>query len=196
MMTVKLNELFDVIYGTKLDLNKMETIERKSVPESSIPTPPLDISTWKSFKLIDIFDLKKGKRLTKSQMIPGSTPFIGSIDKNNGVSAYIGQEPIHSGNTITVNYNGSVAEAFYQPEPFWASDDVNVLYPKFKLTPSTAMFLISMIRKEKYRFNYGRKWHLERMEQSFIKLPVQPNGAPDWDFMEQYIKTLPFSSQI
>lgn len=59
-----------------------------------------------------------------------------------------------------MNYNGSVAETFYQPVPFWASDDVNVLYPKFELNPEIAMFLTAIIRQDKYRFNYGRKWHL------------------------------------
>ena len=129
-------------------------------------------------------------------MAEGGIPFIGAIDNNNGVSGYIGQSPIHQGNTISVNYNGSVAEAFYQPKPFWASDDVNVLYPKFELTPAIAMFLITLIKNEKYRYNYGRKWHLERMKQSRILLPITLSGEPDWDFMEKYINSLPFSSQL
>lgn len=29
-----------------------------------------------------------------------------------------------------------------------------------------------------------------------IKLPVNSSGKPDWQFMEEYIKSLPFSSQI
>jgi type I restriction-modification system DNA methylase subunit len=39
---------------------------------------------WKKFKLEDIFCIKKGKRLTKADMINGKTPFIGAIDSNNG----------------------------------------------------------------------------------------------------------------
>jgi hypothetical protein len=170
-------------------------LEEKYKPAIESILPPLDVSTWRPFKLVDIFNLRKGKRLTKAHMTPGTTPFIGSIDNNNGVSGYVGQKPIHEGNTITVNYNGSVAEAFYQPEAFWASDDVNVLYPKFNLTPAIATFLVTIIRREKYRFNYGRKWHLDRMEQATIYLPVKSN-APDWEFMELYIKSLPYSSQI
>lgn len=156
----------------------------------------LRISTWHPFALSDLFDLRKGKRLTKANMTTGSTIFIGSIDNNNGVSCFVGQEPIHEGNTITVNYNGSVAEAFYQPASFWASDDVNVLYPKFELTPAIAMFIVTIIRQEKYRFNYGRKWHLERMAQSTIRLPAKLDEKPDWLFMERYINSLPFSSRI
>ncbi|WP_298481065.1 N-6 DNA methylase [uncultured Maribacter sp.] len=151
----------------------------------------VEYSNWKEFKLEDLFELKKGKRLTKANMLPGNTPFIGAIDSNNGLSTYIGQEPIFEGNTITVNYDGNgVAEAYYQPVPFWALDSVNVLYPKFDLTPEIAMFIITIIRQEKFRFNYGRKWHLQRMKDSKIKLPAISKTKPDWEFMENYIKQL------
>lgn len=163
---------------------------------SKKPTPSLDTTKWKWYQLQDLFTIKKGKRLTKANMIEGNIPFIGSIDSNNGYREYIGQEPIHTGNTITVNYNGSVAEAFYQPNPFWASDDVNVLYPKFKMNQYIALFFVALIKMEKYRFNFGRKWHMERMNISEIKLPVFESGIPDYGFMERYIKSLPFSKRI
>lgn len=156
-----------------------------------------EASGWKAFKLSALFDIRKGKRLTKAAQTEGNTPYIGAIDSNNGVSGYIGQAPIHKAGTISVSYNGSVAEAFYQPVDYWATDDVNVLYPKgFTLTPATALFICTIIRLEKYRFNYGRKWHLDRMRESVIKLPVSSSGMPDWAFMEQYMKTLPYSSQL
>lgn len=164
-----------------------------------INTLPKNLSdvAWKLFHIGELFEIKKGKRLTKLAQTKGKTPFIGSIDNNNGVSQHIGQKPIHQGNTITVNYNGSVAKAFFQPAPFWASDDVNVLYPKgFKLTPQLAMFIISIIEQEKYRFNYGRKWHLDRMRESEIYLPVKKDKTPDFEFMGSYIEHLSFSSQL
>lgn len=156
----------------------------------------MDTSNWENFKYAEIFEIKKGKRLTKEDFIKGNTPFIGSIDSNNGYRDFIGQEPIHEGNTITVNYNGSVGEAFYQPKPFWASDDVNVLYPKFRFNKYIAMFVIPLIKKEKYRFNYGRKWESKRMKESIIKLPKNQNKEVDVDFMENYIKSLPNSKII
>jgi hypothetical protein len=155
-----------------------------------------NVEQWQPFILSSLFDIKKGKRLTKANMMNGDTPYIGAIDSNNGISSVIGQRPIHKGNTISVTYNGSVAEAFYQPVPFWATDDVNVLYPRFKMTPAIALFIATVIRQEKYRFNYGRKWHLGRMKTSVIKLPVTDAGAPDWDFMGKYIQSLPYSSRI
>lgn len=151
---------------------------------------------WMPFKLGSLFDLKKGKRLTKANMTDGDTPFIGAIESNNGVSNYIGQAALHPAGTITVNYNGSVAEAFYQPEPFCASDDVNVLYPNFEMSPAVGVFISTLIKREKYRFSYGRKWHLDRMRESKIHLPVNSKGKPDFLFMQKYIDAMPFSGQI
>ena len=88
----------------------------------------LDFSTWKKYRLGDLFEIKKGKRLTAEDQTEGFTPYIGAIDSNNGIANHIGQDAIHLGNTISLSYNGSVGEAFYQPVPFWATDDVNVLY--------------------------------------------------------------------
>ena len=168
----------------------------KSLSETKIK---LNTSNWKWFRYDEIFEIKKGKRLTKADMQEGNIPYIGAIDSNNGISAYISNdEHLHQGNTITVSYNGSIAEAFYQTTKFWATDDVNVLYPKFTLNRYIAMFLITLIHREKYRFNYGRKWDKELMEASLIKLPavkIAPSEyEPDWQFMEDYIKSLPYSS--
>jgi hypothetical protein len=58
------------------------------------------------------------------------------------------------------------------------------------------MFLITLIKKEKYRYSYGRKWGIGRMNESLIKLPVNEKKQPDFQFMENYIKSLPYSSNL
>jgi hypothetical protein len=145
------------------------------------PSIAIDTSQWANFELQMLFDIKKGERLTKKEMDAGKIPFIGATDSNNGLTSYIGQAPIHDGNTISVNYNGSVGEAFYQPTSFWASDDVNVLYPKFDMSPTVGLFLATIIRHiGKTKFSYVRKWNLERMASTVIKLPQTKQGTPDW----------------
>ena len=149
---------------------------------------------YKLFRLWNIFDIKKWKRLTAEDQTEWNTIYIGAIDTNNWVSNYIWQLPIHKWNTISLSYNWSVWEAFYQPEPYWATDDVNALY--FKQTNNhnfneyIALFLCTVIRKEKYRYSYWRKRTLEKMNDSEISLPVDKNWEPDREFMENYIKTL------
>lgn len=153
-------------------------------------------STWNKFLISDLFDIVKGKRLTKADMIEGVIPFIGATDSFNGITAHIGNdENIHAGNLITVSYNGSIGYAFYQPIPFIASDDINVLYPKFELNQYIAMFLCAIIYNERYRFNYGRKWDKNSMLNSVIKLPAL-NDHPDWEWMESFIKSRAYSKLL
>jgi hypothetical protein len=147
-----------------------------------------------------LFEIRKGKRVIvkKIRDDQGKYNFVSAIKHNNGVFCKTNLIPNQSANVITINYdgNGGVAEAFYQDQPFWALDSVNVLYPKFKLNSFIAMFLVTLMRKERWRFNYGRKWHKKRMEKSLIKLPIDESGNPDWEFMENYIKSLSYSSNL
>lgn len=174
----------------------------------------LKISEWKRFYLGRLFDIKKGKRLTAEDQEEGENLYIGAIDSNNGVANHIGQPPIHEGNTISLSYNGSVGEAFYQPKPYWATDDVNALYPKFDtFNQFIGLFIAAILRREKFRFSYGRKWTLDNMRVTEICLPVQKDSdgfpkidksckysddgyTPDWQFMENYIKSLPYGDKL
>lgn len=168
----------------------------------------LDINSWKDFVLGRLFDIKKGKRLTAADQEDGTNNYIGAIDSNNGVANHIGQAPIHEGNTISLSYNGSVGEAFYQNEPYWATDDVNALYSYYDgFNESIGLFIATVLRQEKYRFSYGRKWTLDNMNITVIKLPIRykqdgtpfidethkysdDGYVPDWKWMEDYIKML------
>jgi type I restriction enzyme M protein len=148
-----------------------------------------NVDVWKEFLLSDIFEIKKGKRLTKSQMSEGNTYFIGSSEFNNGLTSKISESPIFDGNSLTVNYDGSVAESFYQPFDFWALDSVNVLYPKFELNHSRGIFISTIISNEKFRFNYGRKWTSGLMKKSKIYLPSK-NGEIDFEFIDNFMYNL------
>ena len=145
---------------------------------------------WKYFKMNDLFIFVKGNRLTADKMQSGDIPFISSTKFNNGVRQYIANGIIHKPNCITVNYNGSVGEAFYQDIEFIASDDVNILYSKnWELNKDIALFLCSVIKHNRSRFQFGRKWHLKRMKETMLLLP-QKEGKPHWTYMEECVKLL------
>ena len=168
---------------------------KTSQKNQGIPLKALD--GWREYLLRDLFTIQKGKRLTIADMIEGQVNFIGAISENNGVRQRIDIDPMYEPNCITVNYNGSVGEAFYQSSPFWASDDVNILYAKgWSLNKYIALFIATVIKENRYKFSYGRKWTKEKMQTSPVKLPSTKQGTPDWNYMEQYIKSLPFSDKI
>lgn len=156
---------------------------------------PLNQKDWKEFYLRDIFTIRPGKRLTKSNMKSGTTPFIGASDSNNGVTAFVSNTNVSKdSNVLGVNYNGSVVENFYHPYTCIFSDDVK----RFALRKHSGneyiyLFMKTVILQQKSKYAYGYKFNEERMQKQMILLPATANGQPDYDYMEQYAKQL-FSS--
>ena len=166
------------------------------IKDRSVLAGVIDITTkrWKWFCYKDLFRIVRGKGARKFEVQQrGKTPVITSIDSNNGVCGYVARDPTHPGNVITVNRNGSIGEAFYQENPFCSTEDVHVFIPKFELNKYIAMFLITLIKQEKYRYSYGRKWGIKRMKDAKMKLPIIDNETPDWEIMERYIQSLNYS---
>ena len=120
------------------------------------------MADWVYFLYEDIFDIKKGN--TPKSKNNGNTFLISATGLNNGVSKAITSVSIpNNKEVIMVSSNGAVGDAFYQGRDFFTTGDVNILTPKFKINPYIAMFLNTIIRQEKFRFNYGRKWGKEKM---------------------------------
>lgn len=166
----------------------------RAVGESVPLTEP---ATWPLFRLEELFSVKKGKRVTKAQRTPGSTRFIGASEKNNGITDMCDLAPIFDAHCLTVPYNGnSVGVAFYQDQPFFASDDVQVLVPKREISRWSLLFVAAMIRFERARFSYGYKWNMARMNKTEIRLPSTDNGDPAWGYMEAVMRGLPFSAAV
>lgn len=153
-----------------------------------------DIANWRAFRYADLFDIMRGEFTPTAEIMPGDVPLVRSSERNNGVTDFVDLPTrIHPAGTISVARNGSVGEAFYQDKPYHASDDVHVFYPKQPVTADQALFLCTLIRAEKYRYNYGRKWSVERMRESTMRLPVDGDGEPDWALVGCFMASLPFS---
>lgn len=157
----------------------------------------LNTSKWKFFKLDTIFEIytSKDDNLIESQH--GKIPYISSTQYMNGINAYIDATPSHNYNTITIARNGSVGSSFFHFYKYCASpDDVRILSPKFEINKYIGIFLTVLLEKEKYRYAYGRKFGTKRMKETNLKLPATVSGSPDWNLMENYIKSLPYSSAL
>ena len=151
----------------------------------------IDIDNWQKFELQSLFVINKGSRLTKKEMKEGNINYIGASSFNNGITFHISNsEHIHPGGTLTTTYNGSdIGRTFYQEEQFWATDDVNVLYPRFEINKYIALFLAPLIKAAGKNYVYKDKWQIEDMKRAFIYLPMKGN-EPDWKYMENYMKDL------
>lgn len=155
----------------------------------------LNTLSWKEFTIGDYFDvfLSSGD-LKIDDCEPGSIPLISSGSTNNGIVGYIdekgdGKAQIFKANCITVDM---FCNAFYQNKDFYAVSHgrVNILYPKFNLNLQIGLFICNIIKKEQFKYSYGRAVYSSEIARMIVKLPSTAVGLPDWDFMEQYIKSL------
>ena len=161
----------------------------------------LNTQDWKYYTIEDLFrvELTKGD-IKADEVDSGNIPLISSGEGNNGVVKYIskdgdGKAEMFPDNTITLDM---FCHANYQGLPYYAVGHgrVNILFPKFDLNKYIGIFICTLINREVYRFSYGRAVYSTVAEKMKIKLPTTPSGTPDWQFMEDYIKSLPFSRNI
>lgn len=150
----------------------------------------METNNWKEFVVGDLFPKVKVQKHSKVPEEFGEIPFISSTSMNNGVTSFCNETPIN-GNCITVSTNGDCFDAFYHPYPIAVSSDVDVLYSD-KLNKFNALFICSVLKLEKFKWDYGRKPKNDKVFKTVIKLPVknQDSIEPDWDYMSDFIKNL------
>lgn len=158
---------------------------------------------WKEFDLKDFYKplLSKGDIKT-SDIIPGDTPLISAIKENNGIVAYIacgdGKAQLFKAGSLTADMFGHV---FYQSSDFYSVSHgrVNVLVPKIKVNIYQNIFIAQVLQFQfNIRNSYARMLIKEMLENCKISLPIisEEQQFPDWEFMENYIKSLPFSKTL
>ena len=162
----------------------------------------IDTSTWKKFHLYDIFNIDMGNKLDRGKMSDGTIAFVGRTANNNGINARVGKvidhekygtvEPYKKG-CITLALGGSIGSCFIQEEPFYTSQNVAVLMPKTNRSDYALRFITSVIT---YSVLYGKyKAFTEELNKHIktdfaVSLPATPDGQPDWQYMEDYMKAV------
>lgn len=77
---------------------------------------------------------------------------------------------------------------------FMASGDLILGYGEH-INQYTGLFLSTILDKERPKYSFGRKYG-KYVKGTKILLPITKDGAPDWQFMEDYIKSLPYSANL
>lgn len=151
---------------------------------------------WKEFKLNDLFDrIEKGKCKNTNEETKQSlngVSFLSATLNNNGVSGFV--EPnslLQKGNCIMfVNQgDGGAGYSVYKKEDFISTTSNSFGYAKW-INKYTGLFVASILCrfKEKYTFGYGRTENRLRKDKVF--LPINSEGQPHWEFMENYMKQI------
>lgn len=169
----------------------------------------LKINEWKYFLLIDICNnISMGNKMDMSAMSVDNpvVNFIGRSADNNGVAGRVDLVLDNNGSVIapykaggiTVALGGSLGSAFLQNEPFYTSQNVSVLEFDECVSDFAKLFLCTLIRNEsRYKyFPFGRELNTHIRTDFGFTLPVDTEGKPDWEFMDNYMKSLPYADRL
>ena len=144
--------------------------------------------------------------------------YVSRNSNGNGVVAFVdeieGEVPFPKG-AMSLALGGSfLGSCFIQNEPFYTAQNVAVLQEKFPMSDYIKLFIATLIRNEckvKYQA-FGRELNSHYKKDFVLKLPVQcdENGfiidktnefsdqgyIPDWEWIENYMKSLPYSDKL
>lgn len=166
--------------------------DRISELGENIEIVPLTAKNWKTFVIKDIADVFSGHDIYAQERIDGATPLITAVGINNGIGYFVGNENnSRAEGSISVVRNGaSVAKAFYHKYSALYGNDCRRVTLKHSNSEFVNLFITQVIGMQNKAFSYSRKLGTERLQNLRIMLPVTDDGAPDYEYMEQYTKNL------
>jgi len=167
--------------------------------------PIFNTEEWGDFYLHDIFDVEYGNKfdLDKMTLEKPEINFVSRTAGNCGIAAtvdlIVGKKPFNAG-CMTIALGGSIGSTFYQREPFYTAQNVAILKDKlnFIISKYAKLFIKTIIELEVgIRFRaFGRELNKHIKRNFPISLPQTSEGNPDFEYMENYIKKLPFADRI
>lgn len=203
-------------YIKSLHHKPLTTINKKT------NTQKLNVTEWQEFYVSrtptqsGLFDIENCKCGSAGTLDDGyDINYIGAKKNDNGVMRKVIRDEslVSKGNGIMFicDGEGSVGYTNYMDEDFIGSTTTSIGYDE-ALNPYVALFLVSILDKEKFKYSYGRKYRAH-INEVIIKLPIQRNISglpvidtskkyskegylPDWTFMENYIKSLPYGDRL
>ena len=156
----------------------------------------LKTTEWKDYMVENLFDVG-GTKTTKVEELEsygnGEYPYVTTQAVDNGVANKYNYYT-EMGGVLTID-SAVLGYCTYQEKPFSASDHVEKLTPKFKMNKYIALFFVTLFNNECYKYSYGRKANQLKIKNTILKLPTK-NNEPDWQFMEDYIKSLAYADRI
>jgi hypothetical protein len=169
-----------------------------------------DSVEWKDFFLIKntinpngVFDILPHEKIdVNTTNIGGDTPLIARGSNNNNIHSFIDYTLNKDlAMTLTINLNGAIGKVFFHDYNYVTTQNVHVLKHN-RLNKYNSLFFKTIIEfafKDRY-LSHGRELIQEKLIIEKIKLPAKQNQdgifEPDWQYMENYIKSLPYSINL
>jgi len=155
---------------------------------------PKELQGQKELPITELFKtpIKTGEFHVSGIMDDGKIPLISTSAVNNGVEKYV-DVPLEQTNlnAITIASDGTPLTSYFHYYNFVAKDNVMVCFPKENYRFTTLLYITTQINRLRWRFSYGRKCYLNKIDKIRIYIPTNRAGKIDEDYIEFMIKNLP-----
>lgn len=166
----------------------------------------VDTSSWKAFRLGDLFDVVPTKGKNTYGLEDGcDLAYIAASRENNGVNRMIAKDNmadfISAGNCLVFIHIGDAAAGFCH----YVRDDFVGMAGKTScgylknhvMTETLGLFLAGVIRNvNEGLYSFGESWTGNRLMDTMLPLPATPDGQPDWAYMEEYMRQIMAREQV
>ena len=170
----------------------------------------LNVENWGSFRIGKLFYKLEAGKANDGILDDGNERiYLGAKKNDNGVMRHCASNPSleQDGNCIIFicNGQGSVGYANYMNDTFIGTTDIVAGYCD-NLNEYVGLFMATIFCLERPKYSFGRKWKTH-LQDTIVKLPMKYNidgtpfidkdktysddgYVPDWQFMENYMKSL------
>lgn len=172
--------------GSLTELN-FDILDGLKVPYNNSNVVGIDVKKMVYMSLGDLFYVEKGTGDYKENYESGKVPLISATTMNNGIISYVSAKPLFKAGSITVERIKGTA--FVQLKDYiTVPDDINVLKPKKEMSLEVLYYCCFLIRRESWKYSYGRKVTPTRLKQMQLLMPVNKDGEIEYEILERYMR--------
>lgn len=171
---------------------KNTTLTKLQPVRSQLKLSKKDVEKWKVYKIKDVFPEIVKPTVYHTREVrenPNGIPYVVRSKFNNGIK-YNVERPVGNVNPAKViSFGAENATFFYQKEEWVSGRDMYYIDTR-SIDEYACLFITSCLQPiaEKYSYNYGMFPNL--LKEEIIKLPSDANGAPDYVYMEKYMRVV------
>lgn len=154
----------------------------------------IDVSRWGEFRVGDLFDVSRPIARSSQKYEKGDMAFVASGCFNNGVTDYLepkDENDYDEGNCLTVSPVDGYT--FYQKDRFLGRGGAGssiIILRNNMLNELRGKYLSTVIRFACKAWDYANMGNKDKLADTMISLPIDANGEPDWQYMEDYMKVV------
>ncbi|EMB64643.1 restriction endonuclease [Streptococcus mutans] len=146
---------------------------------------------WGEFKIKDIFEITNSKPYHKQNLkiTQRGVPYITRTSFNNGLEEVIEDVGFRKNPKNTITLGAENADFFYQSVEYITGNKMYYIQNE-NITKNIGLFLVQTFRNsiKDSGFGYGKGLTGTRFKERLVMLPIDSQGQPNWQFMEDYIK--------